>query len=156
MAWTDYTPPDELTSPMSDAQYQALAMDECNLNIEVSIAASCTANLPLWWSMYIPKGQVIAYWYLRRAICMYIIGQYRKMRDIKLGTDTFKNSDVMKNTQDMLVMIQAEIDRLDPESQSYVDSYFPDTRERLMDSTMEEELRVELGYVADFPIIYRP
>lgn len=159
MAYSDYTVGSELTTPMTDAQFQQLALDECNVLADPKISASAVTNMPLWWAMYQEKGQFLTYWYCRRAICAYLLSSYRKKRTMKIGADMFKNEDLITNIQAMLEFAQEEINRLDPIYGDFVESFSPNVSPELMPDTIMHEIDVigsDYGFTFDYPYSYQP
>ena len=121
---------------LTDQQLQTLAIGETGTTGDTNIAGM----VPLWWQMYDGKGQIVKFWYVKRAIYDYLLGQARVLRQVKIGNDAFNSRDVVKNLEEQRSLCQDELNGLDPQRVGEfhsVDSYseMPDSFQEDLDRT---------------------
>lgn len=87
---------------MTDSEYQNMIKLETGVidgvgNILIPII---DALIPMWWqsNIDIGKKQRLNYLYTTQSVILYFLASYKKMKDIRLGTDQFRAQQVFANT----------------------------------------------------------
>lgn len=107
-----------MNGSLTDLELQTVAQIETNTVGDTNVAAL----VPLWWKQYDGKLQIVKFWYVKRAIFDYLLGQSRRLRQVKIGNDTFMSNQVVANLKEMRKLCQDELDGLDPQRVGILDS----------------------------------
>lgn len=107
---------------MTDLQYKELIVGETGIRDETGDITYPVAynNLPIWWSMILAKktDSWLTYLYTRQAVLRYILGTLRRAKDVVIGPDQIRASQMFSNTLRELQEWNSFIALEDPEGQA--------------------------------------
>jgi hypothetical protein len=128
---------------LTDSQYKTMILAECALDTDQKAAKLIQS----WWGLYSGKSSKhLQYLYTKKHVLLWLLGQVRKKKDVKIDRDESKSSQEVANVRNMISEVREEIKQEDPyASVATLESFTMEGGDEVQDSGSVYVSRIAAG-----------